>query len=181
MILIYKNRVEISKKGSDRIELWDAYNSSFIKIKNVTLVRGEPIPKDIFHLVCEILVKHADGTFLLMKRDPQKHFGGMWEATAGGSALTSENPLQCAIRELKEETGIISTDLIEVGKEISNKTHSIYIEFLCVTDWNKNEISLQEGETVNYKWVSKEELLSMNKDELVTERMQKYIDELNPN
>lgn len=163
------------------MELWDAYNSSFIKIKNVTLVRGEPIPKDIFHLVCEILVKHADGTFLLMKRDPKKHFGGMWEATAGGSALTGENPFQCAVRELKEETGIISTDLIEVGREISNRTHSIYVEFLCVTDWNKNEISLQEGETVNYKWVSKEELLSMNKDELVTERMQKYIDELNPN
>lgn len=163
------------------MELWDAYNSSYTKIENVTLVRGEPIPKDIFHLVCDILVKHEDGTFLLMKRDPQKHFGGMWEATAGGSALAGENPLQCAIRELKEETGIISTDLIEVGREVNNRTHSIYIEFLCVTDWNKDGISLQEGETVDYKWVNKEELLSMKKDELVTERMQKYIDELNPN
>ncbi len=132
------------------MELWDAYNSSFLKIENVTLVRGEPIPKDIFHLVCEILVKHVDGTFLLMKRDPQKHFGGMWEATAGGSALAGENSFQCAIRELREETGIISTELIEVGREVNDRTHSIYIEFLCVTDWNKDEVLLQEGETVDY-------------------------------
>lgn len=160
------------------MELWDAYDSSLIKIENVTLVRGETIPKDMFHLVCDILVKHTDGTFLLMKRDPQKHFGGMWEATAGGSALVGETPLQCAVRELREETGIFSTDLVEVGREVSNRTHSVYVEFLCITDWKKDKISLQKGETVDYKWVSKKELLAMNKDELVTERMQKYIDEL---
>lgn len=160
------------------MELWDAYDSSLIKIENVTLVRGETIPKDMFHLVCDILVKHTDGTFLLMKRDPQKHFRGMWEATAGGSALVGETPLQCAVRELREETGILSTDLVEVGREVSNRTHSVYVEFLCITDWKKDKISLQKGETVDYKWVSRKELLAMNKDELVTERMQKYIDEL---
>ena len=163
------------------MELWDAYDSSFSKIENVTLVRGEPIPKGMFHLVCDILVKHTDGTFLLMKRDPRKHFGGMWEATAGGSALTGEDPLVCASRELKEETGILSADLTEVGREVNSTNHSIYVEFLCITDWDKDKISLQEGETVDYKWVSKEELLSMKKDELATERMQKYIDELNQN
>lgn len=161
------------------MELWDAYNSSLDKIGNVTLVRGESIPKDTFHLVCDILVKHTGGTFLLMKRDPKKHYGGMWEATAGGSALAGENPLQCAIRELKEETGIVSTNFVEVGREVSDKTHSIYIEFLCVTDWKKDNISLQKGETVDYKWVSKDELLAMKQDELVTKRMQKYIEELN--
>ena len=161
------------------MELWDAYDYSFNKIENVTLVRGEPIPKGIFHLVCDILVKHAEGTFLIMKRDHQKHFGGMWEATAGGSALAGENPFQCAIRELKEETGIISNDLVEVGREVSEETHSIYVEFLCVTDWEKDNISLQKGETVDYKWVSKDELLALKQDELVTERMQKYIEELN--
>ena len=105
----------------------------------------------------------------------------MWEATAGGSAFAGEGPLQCAIRELKEETGIISNNLVEVGREVSEKTHSIYIEFLCITDWKKDNISLQQGETIDYKWVSKEELLAMKQDEPVTERMQKYIDELNRN
>ena len=160
------------------MELWDAYDASFVKIENVTLVRGEAIPKDAFHLVCDVLVKHVDGTFLLMKRDPQKHFGGMWEATAGGSALAGEDPHQCAIRELKEETGIISTNLVEVGRELGEETQSIYIEFLCITDWKKDNVSLQKGETIDYKWVSKDELLAMKQNELVTESMQKYINEL---
>ena len=30
----------------------------------------------------------------------------------------------------------------------------------------------------DYKWVNREDLIAMSKNELVTERMQKYIDEL---
>ena len=54
------------------MELWDAYNSSFEKIEGMTLVREEQdkIPAGVYHLVCEVLVKHVDGTYLLMKRDP---------------------------------------------------------------------------------------------------------------
>ena len=74
------------------MELWDAYDKDFNKIKNRTLIRGQRIPKGLFHLVCDILVKHTDGTYLLMQRDKRKHFGGMWEATAGGSALQNEPP-----------------------------------------------------------------------------------------
>lgn len=158
------------------MELWDAYDSSFTKIQGLTLVRGETIPVGIYHLVCDILVKHIDGTYLLMKRDFRKHFGGMWEATAGGSALIGENSFQCAIRELTEETGIISNELVELGIHISHDT--IYVEFLCVTDWDKENITIQEGETIAFRWVSSNELRSMKKDKLVTERMQKFLKEL---
>ena len=48
-----------------------------------------------------------------MQRDKRKHLGGMWEATAGGSALQGEDPLACAIRELREETGIADDKLME--------------------------------------------------------------------
>lgn len=158
------------------MELWDAYNKDFEKVNGTTLIRGETIPNGLYHLVCDVLVKHTDGTFLLMQRDPRKNFGGMWEATAGGSALLGENPLECAKRELTEETGIVSSQLTEVGTVISKDT--IYVEYLCITDWNKYDITLQEGETVAYKWVGREALLHMKKDELVTERMQKFISEL---
>lgn len=152
-----------------KMELWDAYDKDFNKIKDRILVRGEAIPDGIFHLVCDVLVKHMDGTFLLMQRDLRKHYGGMWEATAGGSALQGENPRDCAIRELYEETGIVSSALTEVGKVVSEDTRSIYVEFLCVTDWEKEKIILQEGETSDFRWVSREELLHMKKDELVRE------------
>ena len=158
------------------MEIWDAYDRDFKKIQGLTLIRGEAIPEGCFHLVCDVIVRHTDGSYLLMQRDKRKHFGGMWEATAGGSAIKNESPLECAIRELQEETGIDSDNLTEVGIVRSNDT--IYVEFLCVTDCKKESITLQEGETIAYKWVSRRELLSMKKDELVTERMHNFIKEL---
>ena len=158
------------------MELWDAYDKDFRKIQGITLIRGEAIPESIFHLVCDVIVRHADGSYLLMQRDKRKHFGGMWEATAGGSAIQNESPLECAARELQEETGITSDNLVEVGRVRSRDT--IYVEYLCVTDCKKDSVTLQEGETSAYKWVSRMELVSMKRDELVTDRMHQFIDEL---
>ncbi len=160
------------------MEVWDAYNKDSVKIEGMTLIRGEATPEGFYHLVGDVIVKHTDGDYLLMQRDAGKHFGGMWEATAGGSALQGETPLACAKRELREETGIESEALTEVGRVVSHDT--IYVEFLCVTDWPKDKILLQKGETSAYKWVSKNTLISMKNDELVTERMQRFVDELKP-
>ena len=162
------------------MEIWDAYNKEFEKIDGMTLIRGETIPDGVYHLVSDVIVRHADGTYLLMQRDSRKHFGGMWEATAGGSALTREGPLACAIRELREETGIGSEALTEVGRVVNDHNHTLYVEFLCVTDCEKEQVTLQEGETSAFRWVTKDELVSMKKDELVTERMQRFIGELRP-
>ena len=159
-------------------EIWDAYDNAFNKIKNVTLVRGEPIPDGMYHLVGEVIVKHIDGTYLIMQRDFKKHFGGMWELTAGGSALLGETPLECAVRELREETGIEITKIKEIGRVVNDVHHSLYVEYLCVTDWEKNTVTLQEGETVNYKWVDKKSLLEMSRDELVSSRTMKLMKEL---
>lgn len=160
------------------MELWDAYDKNFHHIRNVTLMRGETIPDGLFHLVCDVIVRHVDGDYLLMRRDSRKHFGGMWEATAGGSALQGEAPPACAMRELYEETGISSKQLAEVGRVIDEKNRSLYVEFLCVTNCPKDSVILQDGETVDYKWVSKDELTAMKKSELVTDRIQKFIKEL---
>lgn len=157
-------------------ELWDAYDNNFNKLANITLVRGEKIPDGIFHLVCEIAVKHKDGQYLLMQRDSSKHYGGMWELTAGGSALKGESAMDCAIRELKEETGICCEELIEIGRVVHYEHHSIYVQYLCYTECEKDSILLQEGETMAYKWVDKEEL--KNNQELATKRIQIFIKEI---
>ena len=162
------------------MELWDAYDRNLEKIEGMTLIRGEKIPEGVYHLVCDVIVRHTDGEYLLMQRDSRKHYGGMWEATAGGSALQGESPLDCAIRELREETGIRAEQLEEVGRVRAAGRNAIYCEFLCVTDCRKDSIILQEGETSAYKWVTQDELLSMKRDELVTERMQNFVDGLKP-
>ena len=158
------------------MERWDAYDGELRRIEGMSLIRGEDIPAGVYHLVCEVLVRHAGCRYLLMRRDPRKHYGGLWEATAGGSALQGEAPLDCARRELREETGIRAEELQELGRVRSANTH--YVEFLCVTDWPKDGVTLQAGETVAYRWVSRTEFRSLREEELVTKRMQGFLPEL---
>jgi len=140
------------------MEIWDAYLKDG-SLAGRDLVRGEPIPNGMYHLVCEILVRHTDGDYLLMQRDPHKpNYGGYYEATAGGSALKGEDKLSCALRELEEETGIKATLLKEIGHSISHNT--IYFNFLCVTDHNKSSVLLQPGETISYKWMNECDFIS---------------------
>ena len=162
------------------MELWDAYDADLKKIEGVTLVRGEEaqIKPGVYHLVVDILVRHKDGTYLITQRDARKHYPLMWEASAGGSALQGESPLQAAIRELREETGIISEKLEELGTVVKPENHSVYVCYLCETDWDKDAVTLQEGETIAFSWVSREKLLSMSPDELLTYRVQKFVPEL---
>ncbi len=162
------------------MEVWDAYNSDLEIIDGLTLIRGKEneIPHGVYHLVCDILVKHTDGSFLLMKRHPEKTNGGMWEATAGGSALKGESPMQCAVRELYEETGISSEKLYEIGRIVSEDTHSIFVEHLCITDCDKTDIRLQQGETCDFIWQNLNEMIDMG-DELLRPREAQFLPELN--
>lgn len=57
------------------MELWDAYDDRLRPIEGVTLVRGEPVPEGMFHLVCEVAVRRREGNWLLMKRAPEKPLG----------------------------------------------------------------------------------------------------------
>lgn len=151
-------------------ELWDAYDDQFRKIEDVTLVRGEPISDGLYHLVCQIIVKHVDGTYLLMRRDLRKRYGGMWELSAGGSVIKGEDPLTGAIRELKEETGLQTNNLRELTRIVNDDNQTLYIEYFHVTDCGKDEIILQEGETIDYKWVDRDTLFAMGEKELATSR-----------
>lgn len=156
------------------IEKWDAYNKDLNKIEGVTLIRGEQIPDGYYHLVVEVIVKHQDGSYLLMQRDKNKHFGLMWEATAGGSVLKNETPYNGIKRELFEETGIKSDEFAELGIKVEDINHSIYYEYSCITNCNKDSVTLQFGETIAYRWVSLDELLNLKDDVLVTKRIKEF-------
>ena len=155
------------------MEIWDAYMADGTPA-NQQLIRGQPIPEGLYHLSCDILVRHADGDYLLMERDAAKpNYGGWFEATAGGSALCGEDTLTCAKRELQEETGITQGDLTEISRCIIKDT--IYHQYLCLTDCAKDSITLQPGETTGYRWVSEEAFASfVQSDQMIPRQRERF-------
>lgn len=53
------------------MEVWDGYFKDG-SLSGVDLIRSEDIPEGLYHLVCEVLVRHTDGDYLLMDRDRSK-------------------------------------------------------------------------------------------------------------
>ena len=137
-------------------ETWDLYYPDG-RPAGREIARGEPIPEGLCHLVGEVLVRHTDGDYLLMRRSVEKPlFPGYWEATAGGSALKGEDPLTCIRRELREETGIEGSDFRHITRTVV-RGDTIFDCWLCVTDWDKAGIIVQQGETDAFRWLSEAE------------------------
>lgn len=144
------------------MEIWDSYNSDGSKA-DIDLIRGEEIPEGYYHLVVDVLVIHTDGDILIMQRDFNKEgWPGCYEATAGGSATKGETSIQAAKRELSEETGLLADKLEFIQRKVSDRSRSIYDQYRFVYDGPKDVITLQEGETVDYKWLDRESFLEVH-------------------
>ena len=158
------------------MEKWDAYTREGV-LTDAVLVRGEPIPEGLYHLVCDVLVRHADGSYLCMKRALSKEaYAGFYEATAGGSALRGEDAHACGKRELKEETGIDCDELEEIDRIVYDDDHCIFYSFLCTVDCDKDSVRLQEGETEDYVWMSEKEFIAfVNSDKMIAPQKRRYM------
>lgn len=156
------------------MEIWDGYRADGT-LAGVNLIRGEKVPEGLYHLVCEIIVEHRDGSILAMRRDPRKpNHPGAWETTAGGSALRGEGSLECALRELREETGIRPEQLELLGREVSDPAHSIFYMYRAETDCDKASVVLQEGETVDFRWIPPEEFSAFVREDMIPSQRRRY-------
>ena len=139
-------------------ELWNAYNENGELIRGVELVRGEELGDGIYHLVAEVVLQHETGDFLLMQRDTKKNDGGKWELTAGGSVFLDEDSIHAAIRELNEETGMNCNSITELDRVTIRENHTIYVEYYATTSMPKDAVRLQDGETIDYRWIGLEDI-----------------------
>lgn len=141
-------------------ELWDAYDREGRPL-GFDVVRGEPMPDGVYHLVVEIYAVTHDGRVLVTRRHPDKPWGLHWEIT-GGSVVKGEDPVTGALRELREETGLRVTagDLCPVYVDTRpgiDGYSTIYHSFLTFFDPEEQTIALQEGETVDWRLLPYEE------------------------
>ena len=134
-------------------EIWDAYDKNCKKL-GLDQFRDEPIPVGVYHIVVEIYTVTENNEVLITQRHQNKPWALKWEIT-GGSILKGETPEEGAIRELKEETGIEVTDcdLNFVYSYIYKNSPSIYKCFVVFINKEKTKIQLQEGETIDYRYL----------------------------
>lgn len=141
------------------MEKWDAYDVSGNRV-NTTLIRGDEIPLGLFHRVVLVIVVSSDHEFLMMKRSPEKeHFPNCYEPGASGSVIQGETVLQGAFRELQEETGIVTNNMHFICEEVRCEVQTIYSIYFTCYSGDKSSIKLQEHETVDFKWITRDEML----------------------
>lgn len=164
------------------MEMWDLYDEQGRKTGETwERSRAREIPEGRYHIVCDILIRHRDGEFLLTRRDPEKDvYPGCLEASAGGSALAGETPEEGACREMLEETGLTAEKLELIGTTWRPKSRSVIYAYLAVVDCDKHSVRLQEGETVDYQWMDTPTFLRMIQEEPVLKiqypRYKPYLD-----
>lgn len=146
------------------MELWDLLDKDRNPL-GVTHPRGRqyPMPPHTYHTVVSVFTVDTQNRLLLTLRAPTKGmYPNYWEFT-GGSGIAGEDSLTSAHRELSEETGITmpKEELTLLG---TLREPSAFMDcYLCRLDKSGEDmtITLQEGETVDFKWVTFCELETM--------------------
>ncbi|HCA21170.1 MAG TPA: NUDIX hydrolase [Lachnospiraceae bacterium] len=127
-----------------------------------TLERGTKVPEGYYRLVVHVCVFGSDGRLLIQKRQPFKNgWSGMWDLTAGGSALAGDSSQQAASRELKEEIGL-DYDLTGVRPAMTIYFDGGFNDIYTINlDVDLGSLKLQETEVEQVKWATEEEILEM--------------------
>ena len=147
------------------MEIIDIYNKRREKT-NKTCERGKEKDGE-YGLSVHIWIMNKEGKFLVQKRTKsRKRFPNMWSLTAG-AVDTGETSVEGAIREAKEEIGInIEKEEFELILSIKRK-HNFLDIWLVRKDIDLKDIVMQEEEVQEVKWVTKEELEEMIKNDEV--------------
>jgi len=155
-------------------ELWDIYDENRQRTGRFHR-RGDPMQPGEWHLGVDVWVLNSHGEYLLTQRAPNKGYPLFWEPT-GGSALAGDDSLQAALRELREETGLVLSP--DAGKLWRTFTGGDCFKDVWIFrhDFDPSKIIFQPGETVAARSASPAEILRLRDEgRLVPCR---YLDEL---
>ena len=140
-------------------EYWDIYDKDRV-FQHRTIRRGDTFAEGEYYVCCEVWLQNSKGEMLITQRHPSKKAGGLWEFVGGG-VLAGETTEHAAVREVKEEIGIsISTNELTLIDVYRRRNYFMDI-YLVKKDVDINSIVLDENETVDARWATKEQLQSM--------------------
>lgn len=144
-------------------EIWDLYDARGQKTGR-TMARGEEVPAGLYHLAVHIWPINDKGEYLIQRRAPTVQWSpNLWAAT-GGSAVSGEDALTAALRELREELGYDAAP-----EEITLMAHlrrssSFCSVFTIRLNCEAGAFTLQKEEVSAVKWCSQAEMMRMIAD-----------------
>ncbi len=161
------------------MEVWEVLDENRNKTGK-TVIRGNKMQADEYHLVVHVWIKNSKGDYLISKRTPNKTFPNMWETT-GGSAVLGDTSIEAALREVKEEIGIDLNErdgrLIHTSKYQHKDFPQFADVYLFKSEVNIKNVIYQEDEVCDAKWASEKEIREMIKSKEFVDVFD-YLDEL---
>ena len=125
-----------------------------------TVTRKQAHVEGIWHRVADIVVINSKNEILCNQRSLLKENNpGRWDICFGGHALVGTEMIQCALDELREESGLIAKpeDLVFYGqyKHSSNngKNNEFYYAYIYKWDGKISDLTLEQEEVADAKWV----------------------------
>lgn len=121
-----------------------------------------------------IWIMNSKNEFLIQKRSANKRvYPNLWSVTSGGTD-SKETTLDTALREVEEELGIkLKEEELELMMSYKRK-HDFVDVWLLRKDIDIKDITLQEEEVTDVKWISQSELENLIKEEKMPQSIQIY-------
>lgn len=145
------------------VEIWDLYDGNGFRTGR-TMQRGEEVPAGTYHLVVHIWPMNDRGEFLIQQRSLSVQWKpGVWAVT-GGSAISGEDALTAAKRELLEELGYDAKEGELVRVACLKRTNSFCNVYSIRLNLPESAFVLQKEEVQAVKWRTGEQLYRMVAD-----------------
>ena len=156
------------------MELWDVYDINRNKLdKVIDRHSKEQLGIGEYHLSVEAFIINKRNEILISKRAEFKNkYPLLWECN-GGAVQSGETCKQAIIRELKEELGVVLCDNeMLFYKEIRNDDSKMFKSIWIIQkDIDIDKLDLVDGEVIETKWVTINELENMKRMNMVVPKM----------
>ena len=151
----------------------DVYKGNIIDVKSliVLLPNGKEAIRDIIiHPGAAVVIPLNENNEIYMVRQYRKSIEKITLELPAGKLDENEDPKICAIRELKEETGIVANNVkhvinIHSAVGFSNEVLYMYI----ATELKEEDSCPDENEFISYEKIKIEKLLNMILDGQITD------------
>ncbi len=143
------------------MEKWDILDINGNKTGETVVRHKDALKEGQYHLVVHVwLINHMKKALIQQRSYNVEILPGMWAAT-GGSAVSGEDELSAAKRELSEELGISADDdEFVLVKKYRGRNDFVYV-YAVHKNIGVSEVTMQEEEVQAVKWVSSKELSEM--------------------